>query len=151
SGTSAKMASSFGFATARLLGIEVAVAPSGAQSIPPLSVALASLRRGVVPVLRRSPGVVQPLPLLIVRPGKTLVRQGESSGGAWRIETGILRASVLTPDGRELVMDLLGPGDVAGDPVGSPATWTVEALRPARLRSVDDDALLEALASRIAR
>ena len=114
-----------------------------------MSVALATLRRGVVPVLRRSPAVVQPLPLLIVRPGKTLVRQGEASAGAWRIETGIMRASVLTSDGRELVLDVLGPGDVAGDPVGSPATWTVEALRPARLRAVDDAELLAALTERL--
>jgi CRP/FNR family cyclic AMP-dependent transcriptional regulator len=105
----------------------------------------------VVPVLRRSPAVVQPLPLLIVRPGKTLVRQGEAGAGAWRVETGILRVSLLTQDGRELVLDLLGPGDVAGEPSGSPSTCTVEALRPARLRPVDAAELTRALSERVGR
>ena len=125
--------------------------PPGAQPIPPLSVALTTVLRGVVPVLRRSPAVVQPLPLLIVRPGRTLVRQGEAGGGPWRVETGILRASLVTTDGRELVLDLLGPGDVTGDPPGLPATCTVEALRPARLRAVGADELTVALAERAAR
>ena len=97
-------------------------------------------------MLRRSPGVVQPLPLLIVRPGKTLVRQGAAGLGAWRVEYGILRISLDTPDGRELVIDLVGPGDVIGDPPGSPATCTVTALRPARLRAGDHDELTAALA-----
>jgi CRP/FNR family transcriptional regulator, cyclic AMP receptor protein len=83
---------------------------------------------------------------MIVRPGKTLVRQGEAGTGAWRVEHGILRVSLVTPDGRELVLDLLGPGDVTGDPAGSPAVCTVEALRPARLRVADDDQLTVALA-----
>jgi CRP/FNR family transcriptional regulator, cyclic AMP receptor protein len=105
----------------------------------------------VVPVLRRSPVVVQPLPLLIVRPGKTVVRQGEPGAGAWRVETGILRASLVTHDGRELVVDLLGPGDVVGEPVGSFAACTVEALRPSRLRPADADGLASALAERAGR
>jgi CRP/FNR family transcriptional regulator, cyclic AMP receptor protein len=88
---------------------------------------------------------------MIVRPGKTLVRQGEAGTGAWRVEHGILRVSLVTPDGRELVLDLLGPGDVTGDPAGSPALCTVEALRPARLRVADGDQLTEALARLAAR
>jgi CRP/FNR family cyclic AMP-dependent transcriptional regulator len=88
---------------------------------------------------------------MIVRPGKMLVRQGESGNGAWRIETGIMRVSLLTADGRELVLDLLGPGDVTGDPPGSPAACTIEALRPARLRAVGSDDLTVALAERAVR
>jgi CRP-like cAMP-binding protein len=83
---------------------------------------------------------------MIVRPGKTLVRQGEAGTGAWRVENGILRVSLVTPDGRELVLDLLGPGEVTGDPAGSPAMCTVQALRPARLRAAEDDELTAALA-----
>jgi CRP/FNR family transcriptional regulator, cyclic AMP receptor protein len=88
---------------------------------------------------------------MIVRPGKTLVRQGASGVGAWRVETGILRVSLDTPEGRELVIDLVGPGDVVGDPAGSPATCTVRALRPARLRAGDADELTAALARLAAR
>jgi CRP/FNR family transcriptional regulator, cyclic AMP receptor protein len=102
-------------------------------------------------VLRRSPAVVQPLPLMIVRPGKMLVRQGETGGGAWRVESGMLRASLVTADGRELVLDLLGPGDVTGDPAGAPATCTVEALRPSRLVAVGTGELTVALAERAGR
>jgi CRP/FNR family transcriptional regulator, cyclic AMP receptor protein len=102
-------------------------------------------------MLRRSPAVDQPLPLMIVRPGKTLVRQGETGDGAWRVESGILRVSLLTPDGRELVLDLLGPGDVTGEPSGAPAACTVEALRPARLRAVGPAELTAALVERAGR
>jgi CRP/FNR family cyclic AMP-dependent transcriptional regulator len=105
----------------------------------------------VVPVLRRPEAVVQPLPLIIVRPGKTLVRQGETGAGAWRVESGILRASLVTPDGRELVLDLLGPGDVAGEPPGAVSTCTLQALGPARLRAIGAGELAPALAARAGR
>jgi CRP/FNR family cyclic AMP-dependent transcriptional regulator len=88
---------------------------------------------------------------MIVRPGKTVVRQGEAGDGGWRVESGILRVSLLTQDGRELVLDLLGPGDVIGEPSGSPATCTVEALRPARLRAVGPGELTAALVERAGR
>jgi CRP/FNR family transcriptional regulator, cyclic AMP receptor protein len=116
-----------------------------------VSVALATVRVGVVSVIRRASAVVQPLPLVIVRSGKTLVRQGEAAAGAWRVESGILRASLVTADGRELVMDLLGPGDVAGEPAGSTAACTLQALRPARLRAVAVTELTAALAERARR
>jgi CRP/FNR family transcriptional regulator len=105
----------------------------------------------VVPVLRRPEAVVQPLPLIIVRPGKTLVRQGETGAGAWRVESGILRASLVTPDGRELVLDLLGPGDVAGEPAGAVSACTLQALGPARLRAIGAGELPRALAARAGR
>jgi CRP/FNR family transcriptional regulator, cyclic AMP receptor protein len=125
--------------------------PPGAQPIPPLSVALATVPGGVVPVIRRSSAVVQPLPLMIVRPGKTLVRQGEVSAGAWRVETGILSVSLVTTDGRELMLDLIGPREVIGDPPGSAASCTVAALRPARLRAVGAGELTDGLAHRAGR
>jgi CRP/FNR family transcriptional regulator, cyclic AMP receptor protein len=102
-------------------------------------------------VLRRSPAVVQPLPLMIVRPGKTLVRQGDVSTGAWRVETGILSVSLVTADGRELMLDLVGPGDVIGHPAGAREPWTVEALRPARLRAAGLVELSAGLAVRATR
>ena len=66
-------------------------------------------RAGWYRVGQRSMTVVEPLPLTIVRSGRTLVRQGDPTAGPWLIETGILRASLVTSDGRELVVDLLGP------------------------------------------
>jgi CRP/FNR family transcriptional regulator, cyclic AMP receptor protein len=88
---------------------------------------------------------------MIVRPGKALVRQGEVSGGAWRVEAGILRVSIVTPDGRELLLDLIGPGDVIGEPTGCIAACTVDALRPARLRAVGTAEMTAGLALRASR
>ena len=95
--------------------------------------------------------VVEPLPLTIVRSGRTLVRQGDAGAGPWLIETGILRASLVTSDGRELVVDLLGPGDVAGEPPGTVAVCTLVTLRPARLRAAAGGELTAALAERARR
>jgi len=69
----------------------------------------------------------------------------------WLIETGILRASLVTSDGRELVVDLLGPGDVAGEPPGTIAGCTLVTLRPARLRAAAVGELTAALAERARR
>src|SRR6476646_7422426 len=120
-GTYARTVSSFWLATAipppgRVLRRDVASERFSLS--PPMSVPLATVPRGVVRVGQRSMAVVEPLPLTIVRSGRTLVRQGDATAGPWLIETGILRASLVTSDGRELVVDLLGPGDVAGAPAG---------------------------------
>ena len=116
-----------------------------------MSVPLATVPRGVVRVEQRSVAVVEPLPLTIVRSGRTLVRQGETGAGPWLVESGILRASLVTPDGRELVVDLLGPGDVAGEPPGTLAGCTLLTLRPARLRPAAVGELTAALAERARR
>jgi len=79
-------------------------------------------------------GVVEPLPLVIVRTGQTPVRQGEPSADQWTIDAGVFTVSILDPDGRTMLLDLLGPGDPLGLPDGLPAPWTASALRPARLR-----------------
>jgi CRP/FNR family transcriptional regulator, cyclic AMP receptor protein len=116
-----------------------------------MSVPLATVPRGVVRVGQRSMAVVEPLPLTIVRSGRTLVRQGDATAGPWLIETGILRASLVTSDGRELVVDLLGPGDLAGEPPGTIAGCTLVTLRPARLRAAAVGDLTTALAERARR
>jgi CRP/FNR family transcriptional regulator len=102
-------------------------------------------------MVQRPMGVVEPLPLVVVRAGKTLVRQGEPCAGVWVAESGILRASVLTTEGRELVLDFLGRGDAVGQPPGARSPCTVLALRPARLRPVGVPEGAELLARRDAR
>ena len=115
-----------------------------------MSVPAATVPRGVVPVLQRPEGV-EPLPLVIVTPGRNLVRQGEATRGLWRIDSGVLRAEALAPDGRELVVDLLGPGDLVGVPGSEPSPVTVRAVRPARLQPVAPTAAGPLLARRAHR
>ena len=97
----------------------------------------------------RPSGVVEPLPLVILRPGQAPVRQGEPCAGIWRVQAGLLCASVVTDDGRELWLDLMGPGDVVGDDAGVRSAWTSRALRPSRL--VADPGDPDAIAARTAR
>jgi CRP-like cAMP-binding protein len=99
----------------------------------------------------RPSGVVEPLPLVILRPGQAPVRQGEPCAGLWRVQTGLLCAAVLSDEGRELWLDVMGPGDLVGDDVGVTAAWTARALRPSRLVSAHPSAALEARTHRNAR
>lgn len=87
-------------------------------------------------MLQRPSGVVEPLPLMTLRAGQAPVRQGEPSGGPWVVESGLLRVTRVREDGRELILDLFGPGDPVGDGTGRPSAWTVQAQRPARLLGV---------------
>jgi CRP/FNR family transcriptional regulator/CRP/FNR family cyclic AMP-dependent transcriptional regulator len=100
---------------------------------------------------QRPTGVAEPLPLVILRPGQAPVRQGEPCVGLWRVQSGVLRASHVTDHGRELWVDVLGPGDVVGDHAQIEAVWTVTALRPTRLLATHPRRELDALARRTAR
>jgi CRP/FNR family transcriptional regulator, cyclic AMP receptor protein len=93
----------------------------------------------------------EPLPLLIVRAGGTPVRQGEPCSGLWMVESGALQATLVTSEGRQLTLDVLGPNEAVGEPGGAPASYTVRALRPTRLRPVADATGLAILAERARR
>lgn len=93
-------------------------------------------------MVERRIGVVEPLPLVIVRAGEEPVRQGEPCRGTWLVEAGMFRVGVVDPDGHAILLDLAGPGDVIGGPTGSVAPVTARATGPARLRAVSSgDAL----------
>jgi CRP/FNR family transcriptional regulator len=47
--------------------------------------------------------------------GETLYLDGEPSAGLWLIEAGHAKVYKLTPDGNELILHLLGPGDSFND------------------------------------
>ena len=97
--------------------------------------------------VRRGP---QPLPLtLVLRQRGTLIRQGVPGDGVWRVESGALRVSVVSGAGHELVLDVLGPGHGAGEPVGVPSPVTVRALRPCRLSPADPWAAADLLTTRL--
>jgi len=49
-------------------------------------------------------------------PARTLVyRQGDRNSRIYRIEAGLIRLSQVQPDGRDVVIDVLGEGDVFGN------------------------------------
>jgi CRP/FNR family transcriptional regulator, cyclic AMP receptor protein len=99
----------------------------------------------------RPVGVVEPLPLVVVRTGHTAVRQGEPCPDLWSIESGVFAARMVNADGRSFLIDLYGPGDPVGAPSELPSHVTATALRPARLRPLrgeDAVASLNALAAR---
>ncbi|HEY7478310.1 MAG TPA: Crp/Fnr family transcriptional regulator [Actinomycetota bacterium] len=100
-------------------------------------------------VLRRF-GVVQPLPLQIVRRGASPVCQGDTAD-PWIVEAGLLRAWTVDDAGRELVLDVLGHGDLVGEADGGVSAWTVSALGPGRLRVARPDQIGPAMAERSER
>ncbi len=99
----------------------------------------------------RPMGVLEPLPLVVVRTGHAAVRQGEPCADLWVVESGVFEARIVSRDGRSFLLDLLGPGDAIGALVDGPAPWTATALRPARLIPVRGAAAAEALAACAAR
>ena len=96
-------------------------------------------------------GVVEPLPLTIVRIGQTPVRQGESCAAVWRVDSGLLALDVLDADGRSFFVDLIGPGDTLGVPAGIVAPWTATAWRPTRLVELNGPDAAVAIAAQTAR
>jgi CRP/FNR family cyclic AMP-dependent transcriptional regulator len=105
----------------------------------------------VVLMVVRPLGVVEPLPLTVVRSGQTPVRQGEPCADLWVVESGVFRATIVDAEGRSFVVDLVGPGEAVGCPEGLASPWTGVALRPARLRAVRGAEAAAVLAARAAR
>ena len=99
-------------------------------------------------MVQRQVGVLEPLPLTIVRPGRVALAQGAPGVGVSVVETGYLWARVVTRDGRRLVLDLLGPGDTVGVPEGEESPCEIRAARPVRLRPVHGREAEAALAAR---
>jgi CRP-like cAMP-binding protein len=99
----------------------------------------------------RPVGVVEPLPLVVVRTGHTAVRQGEPCPDLWSIESGVFAARMVNAEGRSFLIDLYGPGDPVGGPSERPSSVTATALRPARLRPLRGEAAIESLNEMTAR
>jgi CRP/FNR family cyclic AMP-dependent transcriptional regulator len=84
------------------------------------------------------------------RRGATLMHQGEAPGRVLVIEDGRAKVTVITDDGRELVLAFGGPGDLLGELSalgGLPRVATVRALEPLSALAVasgDFEAFLDA-------
>src|SRR5262245_26006667 len=70
---------------------------------------------------------------------ETLFLAGDAGEGCYRVEEGLLKASILSPTGSERILAIFGAGAVIGELSmidGAPRSATVTALRDARLQFV---------------
>ncbi|HEX7088054.1 MAG TPA: Crp/Fnr family transcriptional regulator [Vicinamibacterales bacterium] len=70
--------------------------------------------------------------------GQTVARQGEPAHAFYIVETGLLKLIQLTPDGREVIVRFVGPGEPFGGIVAlDKAAYPITALavEPSRLRA----------------
>jgi len=67
---------------------------------------------------------------------QTLFMAGDEGDGCYRVEDGLLKASVAAPNGGERILAILGPGSVVGELSmidGAPRSASVAALRESKL------------------
>jgi CRP-like cAMP-binding protein len=68
-----------------------------------------------------------------------LFLSGDAGDGCYRVEEGLLKASVVAPGGGERILAILGPGAIVGELSmidGAPRSASVAALRDAKLTFV---------------
>ena len=77
--------------------------------------------------------------LLSLDADQTLFLAGDEGDGCYRVEEGLLKASVAAPNGGERILAILGPGSVVGELSmidGAPRSASVTALRDSKLHYV---------------
>jgi CRP/FNR family cyclic AMP-dependent transcriptional regulator len=100
----------------------------------------------------RLPRIREPLPLTLAVPrGRALVRQGERAAGLWILESGALIVTAVSKQGRAFALDVLGAGDVVGEPDGRISPVTVRSLVPSGLRPLSGRDGFAPLAERASR
>src|SRR5205823_2231056 len=70
---------------------------------------------------------------------QTLFLAGDEGDGCYRVEEGLLKASVAAPNGGERILAILGPGSMVGELSmidGGPRSASVSALRDSTLRYI---------------
>jgi CRP/FNR family transcriptional regulator len=72
-----------------------------------------------------------------------VVRQGDPSTSLFLVERGVVRLSTVTADGRELVVAMLGQGDVFGEAamLGEPSPVEARSVGPALVVALDVEAI----------
>src|SRR6476620_2619331 len=73
---------------------------------------------------------------LSVKADQTVFMVGDEGDGCYRVEEGLLKASVAAPSGGERILAILGPGSMVGELSmidGGPRSASVIALRDAKL------------------
>jgi CRP/FNR family cyclic AMP-dependent transcriptional regulator len=77
--------------------------------------------------------------LLSLDADQTLFLAGDEGDGCYRVEEGLLKASVTAPNGGERILAILGPGSMVGELSmidGAPRSASVTALRGSKLHYV---------------
>lgn len=93
----------------------------------------------------------EPLPLNCLTVGRVVVRQGDLAPRPLVVLSGALVDRSLSAEGRELVLAVLGPGDLATPAPGRRSPGTVRALRVSRLREALPREIAPLLAARAER
>src|SRR6476619_6970393 len=76
---------------------------------------------------------------LSVKADQTLFVAGDEGDGCYRVEEGLLKASIAAPAGGERILAILGPGSVVGELSlidGGPRSASVTALRESKVSFV---------------
>src|SRR5215475_11658465 len=76
---------------------------------------------------------------LSLKADQTLFVAGDEGDGCYRVDEGLLKASVAVPAGSERILAILGPGSVVGELSmidGGPRSASVTALRDSKLSFV---------------
>jgi CRP/FNR family transcriptional regulator len=93
-------------------------------------------------------GLLAKSPALSLKRGQTLFQSGATGNGCYWLEEGVLKVSVVSPQGTERILAILGPGSIVGELAildGLPRSATVQALRNSRLTFVRRKIFLEFL------
>src|SRR5207244_13135294 len=79
---------------------------------------------------------------------EVLFQGGDVAGGCYRLEQGLLKVSIASPQGDERILTILGPGSIVGELAiidGLPRSATVVAIRDCKLSFLSREAFLNCL------
>lgn len=79
---------------------------------------------------------------------EVLFYEGDDARSVYRIVDGMVRTSILLPDGRRHIVDFLQAGDIVGLAAGDAQTYTAEAVTPVTLSRMTRRRLDDAMAAR---
>jgi CRP/FNR family transcriptional regulator, cyclic AMP receptor protein len=86
-----------------------------------------------------SRGLFEKAPVTRLAADQTLFQAGDAGDACYRVEQGLLKASVFTPGGGERILAIFGPGSLVGELSmidGRTRSASVAALRPTELSLV---------------
>jgi len=79
---------------------------------------------------------------------EVLFQAGDVADGCYRLEQGLLKVSITSPQGDERILTILGPGSIVGELAiidGLPRSATVVAIRDCKLSFISREAFLGGL------
>src|SRR5438876_2459616 len=79
---------------------------------------------------------------------EVLFQAGDVADGCYRLEQGLLKVSITSPQGDERILTILGPGSIVGELAiidGLPRSATVVAIRDCKLSFISREAFLSCL------